>query len=331
MPEGHAIRDDELNSWFLATQGSLMLELHHLRAFEAIDRHPSLTAAARSLHCTQSGLSHLLRDLERHLKIRLVDRDRRPAVLTAAGRRLLRCAQVVLPEIEATQDDLQRMAIGAAGRLFITLECHSCIDWLLPAMLTFRDGHGDVELDVRIGAQFDPLPGLLDGSVDLVITGERSGGRGVLADPLFRYQIVAVVPLTHPLASKDALCPEDFASETIITYPVSECRLDLYSRFLEPAGVIPSRRRTAEMTAMIVQWVALGLGVAALPDWAVPASASVARVPLGEAGLWGELYALRRRCDRGLAHLDTFVAVAREQVFAQFSGIAAIEETPVSP
>ena len=311
--------------------GPPMLELHHLRALEAIASHPSLTAAARSLHCTQSGLSHLLRDLERQLKIRLVERDRRPAVLTAAGRRLLRCAQVVLPEIDAAEDDLQRMVIGAAGRLFITLECHSCIDWLLPAMLTFRDGHGDVELDVRLGAQFDPLPGLLDGSVDLVITGERSSGRGVLADPLVRYQIVALLPRHHHLSGKAFLSPEDFASETVITYPVSECRLDLYSRFLEPAGVIPRRRRTAEMTAMIVQWVALGLGVAALPDWAVPASAAVARVPLGEAGLWGEMHALRRRSDRGLAHLDTFVAVAREQVFAQFSGIEATAEKPASP
>ncbi|MEO1003287.1 MAG: LysR family transcriptional regulator [Cyanobacteria bacterium J06638_7] len=303
-----------------------MIQVHQLRALEAIARHPSLTAAARSLHCTQSGLSHLLRDLERQLQIRLVDRDRRPPALTAAGRRLLRCAAVVLPEIEAAQDDLQRMVIGAAGRLFISLECHSCIDWLLPAMLSFRDGHGEVELDVRIGAQFDPLPGLLDGSVDLVISGERNSGRGVLADPLFRYQIVAVVPRRHPLAAKACLCPEDFGPETIITYPVAECRLDLYSRFLEPAGVIPQRRRTAEMTAMIVQWVALGLGVAALPSWAVPSSAAVVCLPLGEAGLWADLQALRRRSDQNLAHLDAFVNVARDQVFRQFSDI-----TPITP
>lgn len=307
-----------------ASAGPPMLELHHLRALEAIARHSSLTAAARSLHCTQSGLSHLLRDLERQLKIRLVDRDRRPTVLTAAGRRLLRCAQVVLPEIEAAEDDLQRMVTGVAGRLFISLECHSCIDWLLPAMLSFRDDHAEVELDVRLGAQFDPMPGLLDGSMDLVITGERSSGRGVCADSLFRHQIMALLPRRHPLAGKDFLEPEDFTGETIITYPVAECRLDLYSRFLEPAGVIPRRRRTAELTAMIVQWVALGLGVAALPCWAVPTSAAVKQVPLGKAGLWGEVHALRRRSDRGLAHLDAFVALARDQAFSLFSDITAI-------
>lgn len=305
-----------------------MIELHHLRALQAIARHPSLTAAARSLHCTQSGLSHLLKDLERQLQIRLVDRDRRPPVLTAAGRRLLRCGEIVLPEIEAAEDDLQRMVIGAAGRLFITLECHSCLDWLLPAMLAFRDDHAEVELDVRLGAQFDPMPGLLDGSMDLVITGERSTGRGVLADPLFRHQIMALLPRRHPLAGKAFLEPVDFSGETIITYPVAECRLDLYSRFLEPAGVIPRRRRTAELTAMIVQWVALGLGVAALPCWAVPRSAAVKQVPLGEAGLWGELHALRRRSDRGLAHLDAFVALARDQAFSQFDDITMVAEAP---
>jgi len=302
-----------------------MIELHHLRALAAISRHPSLTAAARSLHCTQSGLSHLLKDLERLLQIQLVNRDRRPLMLTAAGRRLLRCAETVLPEIEAAQDDLERMVVGTAGRLFITLECHSCIDWLLPAMLTYRDSHADVELDVRIGAHFTPLPSLLQGSVDLVITGERRGGRGVEATPLFSFQIMALLPRRHPLAGRDYLQPEDFTTETIITYPVAECRLDLYSRFLEPAGVIPQRRRTAEMTAMIIQWVALGQGVAALPSWAVPDTAAVVCIPLGETGLWGELHALRRKSDRNLAHLDAFMGVARHQVIEQFRDISLIE------
>jgi DNA-binding transcriptional LysR family regulator len=95
--------------------------------------------------------------------------------------------------------------------------------------------------------------------------------------------------------------------------------------------VIPMRRRTAKMTALFVQWVGLGLGMAALPSWAVPASAPVAKVPLGEQGLWGELHALRRRSDRDLAHLDAFVQVAREQMFAQFTNITLIQEGASSP
>lgn len=82
---------------------------------------------------------------------------------------------------------------------------------------------------------------------------------------------------------------------------------------------------------MIVQWVALGLGVAALPSWAVPPSAAVACVPLGEEGLWADLHSLRRRSDRGLTLLDTFVTLARDQVFAQFRDIRAIEAERPAP
>lgn len=304
----------------------MSLDLHHLRAFRALSRHPSLTAAARELHCSQSALSHLLADLEQRTGLVLVARQRRPLALTAAGRRISTCAEAVLPLLEATSADLERLRRGSIGRLLISLECHSCIAWLAPALDAFRHAHPDIDVDLRLGGQFDPLPALRDGTVDLVITGERSSAPGVLGEPLFAFEIRALVPPRHALAARRHCEPADFSGATLITYPVPECRLDLYTRFLEPAGIVPASRRTAELTAVIVQWVASGAGLAALPRWALSAAevAQVATKPLGRDGLWADLHALRRREDAGLAHLDAFIRLARRACFADLPGIRRV-------
>jgi len=301
------------------------MELHHLRALHAIARTGSLTAAAELLHCTQSALSHLISDLERSLGVRLVERDRRPVAVTAAGARMVSCAAAVLPQVAALADDLGRIRQGATGRLLISLECHSCIEWLAPAMASYRARHPQVDLDLRMGATFDPLPSLTSGAVDMVITSERSSGPGVRSDALFRYQIMALVPERSPLRKRAHLEPRDFSGQTVITYPVAECRLDLYTRFLDPAGIVPLRRRTAELTAMIVQWVASGQGVAALPSWALTGvQAQVAILPLGRTGLWTDLHALRRERDQSAAHLDDFIGTVRRESFTSLPGIVAV-------
>ncbi len=300
-----------------------MIEVRHLRALAAIARQRSLAAASRDLHCTPSALSHLLADLEQLVRQPLVHRDRRPLALTTAGRRLAVCADLVLPAIRQTQDDLERLRDGSDGRLFISLECHSCFEWLVPTLDAFRARHPEVEMDVRSGASFDPYPALRDGTVDVVISCDGGSEADLLADPLFAYEVVAVLPPAHALTAKRRLSAGDFAELTVITYPVDESRLDLYARLLHPAGISPRRRRTAELTAMLIQLVASGHGVAALPRWAVAGAASAGSValrPLGQ-GLWSELAILRRLRDQGDRTIDRFVATARQVSFATLSGI----------
>ena len=152
-----------------------MIDLRHLRALNAIAQHGGLTAAAKTLHCTQSALSHLITDLERQERLPLLRRDCRPLQLTVAGRRLLAAAETVLPLLATLDDDLDRLRRGTSGRLLLSLECHSCFEWLVPTLDTYRASHPQVELDLRVGASFDPLPALADGLVDLFRTRRITG------------------------------------------------------------------------------------------------------------------------------------------------------------
>ena len=86
--------------------------------------------------------------------------------------------------------------------------------------------------------------------------------------PLFRYESVALMSPRHRLATQDEARAADFADETLITYPVPDEMLDVMKHCLSPAGISP-RRRTAELTVAILQLVASGRGIAALPSWTV--------------------------------------------------------------
>jgi LysR family transcriptional regulator for metE and metH len=107
---------------------------------------------------------------------------------------------------------------------------------------------------------------------------------------------------------------------------VEQNRLDLFTRFLDPAGVEPAGIRTAELTMMIMQLVASGRGVAALPNWAAHEYLEreyVAARPLGEKGLWCTLYAAMRTDQKDADFMLDFLATARDITFRNLNGIRA--------
>jgi LysR family transcriptional regulator for metE and metH len=301
-----------------------LLELRHLRTLAALRDTGSLVEAAERVNLTQSALSHQMKDLEDRVGVPLFVRKTRPVRFTGAGRRLLDLADRVLPEFRAAEQDLLRLAGGETGRLFMAIECHSCFDWLLPAIEAFRDAWPDVELDLSSAFGFEPLPALVRGDLDLVITSDPVDLPEVVYLPLFRYEAVLAVAPDHALAQRRRVEPEDLADDVLITYPVDRDRLDVFTRFLDPAGVQPRQLRTAELTPMIVQLVASGRGVSCLPNWALTEYVErgvVRTLSLGPDGLWPVLHAAVRSELAETAFVRAFVDVAVETCFRRLVGI----------
>ncbi|SDM27703.1 transcriptional regulator, LysR family [Franzmannia pantelleriensis] len=301
-----------------------MLELRHLRTLIALRDAGSLVEAAERVHLTQSALSHQLKDLEERLGSPLFLRKTRPVEFTRAGQRLLALAEQILPQVRMAERDLARLAGNEQGRLHMAIECHSCFQWLMPTIDYFRDNWPEVEVDIPGGHHFDPLPALAREQLDLVITADPQPLPGVHYEPLFRYQGLLAVAKQHRLAGRAWITPDDLAEETLITYPVEHARLDVFSQFLDPAGVEPQEIRTAELTIMMMQLVASGRGVCALPNWALTEYLErdyVRGVALGEDGMWSTLFAAIREETRDAPWMEDFLRTARETSFAVLEGV----------
>lgn len=301
-----------------------MLELRHLETLTAIREGGSLVEAADRLHVTQSALSHQLRELESRLGLQLLNRRTRPVRFTTAGLRILALADEVLPQMRSTERELKRLAAGQTGRLHLAIECHSCFQWLMPTLDVFRGQWPEVEMDLSAGFSFAPLPALLRGDLDLVITSDPIAMDAVRYVPLFRYELVLAVARNSALAAARFVRPQQLAEQTLITYPVERARLDVFTAFLDLAAVEPAGQRTAELTPMMIQLVASGRGVAALPNWALTEYLSqklIATCRLGEEGVWRTLYAAVRVEEEDAAYIQDFLATASEHCFRDLSGI----------
>jgi len=296
----------------------MFLELRHLRSLKAIDESGSLAQAAERLHLTQSALSHQIKAVERYFDVELYKRKHKPLRLSHAGQRLLNLAQRVLPEVEAAEYEIRHLSGVDSGRLHITIECHSCFEWLVPTLDYYRKHWPDVEVDLRLGNNFEPIRALTQEDVDLVITTDKVSRPGIIFEPLFDYQAMVIMANDHPLTDRAWLSAVDFAEQTLITYPVERQRLDIFRYFLEPQNVTPKAIRQSELTVMILQLVASGRGISVMPDWVINEYLEkkyVAARPLGEQGLGGTLYAAVRAPEAKLAYLTDFIELAREGLF----------------
>ena len=300
-----------------------ILELRHLKTLVALREAGNLLRAAVLLNLTQSALSHQLKQLEEHHGAPLFERKSTPVRFTPAGERLLKLADAILPQVAESERDLARLAQGVAGQLRIAVECHTCFDWLMPAMDIFRRRWPEVELDIVSGFQADPVGLLYGHRADLAIVSEIDADETVDYHALFSFEIVALVAHDHALASRDYLVAEDFASDTLITYPVPDDMLDVVRQVLKPAGV-QAARRTTELTVAMLQLVASKRGIATLPIWAAQNYLNrdyVLAKRITPDGLTGRLYATCLPEISNKPYLADFVSTTRESCYLNLDSV----------
>ena len=292
------------------------LEFRHLRTIRAIHQAGGVGRAADVLNITQSALSHQLKGLEEQCGVELFVRRTKPLRLSAAGMKMLRLAEEVLPRIEALEEDFRALISGKSGRLHIAIECHACFDWLFPVLERFRHAWPDVDVDIRPNLAFAALSALAREEVDLVISSDPDPMDGITYTPLFDYEPRFIAAANHPLAQKEFIEAEDFRDEVLLTYPMDRTRLDIFTGLLNPARVEPRLVRQVELTAVILLLVASGRGVSVLPDWVlreVKYSPDYITKPVTQHGLTKRLYAATREEDTTKPFMAHFLRLARTE------------------
>jgi LysR family transcriptional regulator for metE and metH len=296
-----------------------MLDRIHLSIVQEVEKQGSLTAAAGVLHVTQSALSHSMKKLEQQLGTDIWLREGRSLRLTQAGQYLLAVANRVLPQLALAEERLRQFAQGERGSLRIGMECHPCYQWLLKIVSPYLAAWPDVDVDVKQKFQFGGIGALFGYEIDLLVTPDPLNKPGLVFEPVFDYEQVLVVAGNHPLAKEEYVTPKQLSNEVLVAYPVPVDRLDIYNMFLTPAGITPKRHKAIETTDIMLQMVASGRGVAALPRWLVLEYAdtmNVVPVRLGKKGIAKHIYLGSREADVGIDYMRAFIEQAKKPATA---------------
>ena len=290
------------------------LERIHLDIILAVDRHGTMTAAAEALHLTQSALSHSMRKLEDQMGVKLWHREGRSLRPTQAGEHLLATANRLIPQFIFAEERLKQFARGERGTLRIGMECHPCHQWLQKITAPYLQAWPAVDFDIKQEFQFGGIGALFAYEIDLLVTPDPLRKKKLHFEPVFDYEQVLVVGADHPLRKANHVIPRQLEDEVLFTYPVSQDRLDIYTRFLTPVGITVRRQKVVETTEIMLQMVACGRGVAALPRWLVEEFSTkypVNAVRLGPKGVQKQIFLGIRKTDMDLDYLNAFIELAR--------------------
>lgn len=208
------------------------MELRHLRAFVAVARFGSFTAAARELIVTQPALSRTIQQLESALGVTLLERSTRSVWLTDRGEAFLPRAEAVLREVDAAVAEAR-----GARQLRVGFE------WALPdpwATETFERFERATGVAARLVRVEGAVAALQAGEVDVALTRRSPAPEVHLVDvPLFAEERVATVSARSPLARFDVIEFTDLGSYPLVVNGVNGSTApDLWPAESRPREVI---------------------------------------------------------------------------------------------
>jgi DNA-binding transcriptional LysR family regulator len=290
------------------------LNLDQLRAFDEVVSSGSFSAAAKRLSLTQPAVSLQVRELERRLGVRLIERVGRRVGPTEAGRDLIPHISRIHAAVAAARERMAEHAGTAVGRVRLGTGATACIYFLPPLLRDLRDRFPRLEIEVRTGNTPEILAALDHNAVDVALVTLPAAGRAFQATPLLRDEIVAVFPAEHD-APEGAMSAATLARLPLVLYEPGGNSRRIIDDWFSRAGTAPKPVMELGNIEAIKELVGAGLGCGLLPRLALrnPASRPLAARSLAPA-LHRQLGLVLRRDkvpDRGLREVVKALTLSR--------------------
>ena len=237
------------------------ITLRHLRIFEAVAHHGSISRAAGELHLTQPAVSMQMKQLEEQIGLPLVEQIGRRICLTEAGQTL----RVHARDIANRMANLNASMVQFRGleRGLLRLAVVSTANYFLPALIAeFNARHPGVRISLQVGNREFVLSALADSSTDLAITGQPPDGVDVVAQNFKNNPLVVIASPRHALAGQEPVSMARLAEEVLVVRePGSGTRAAVERHFAAHGLTIRAGCEFGTNEA-IKQAVRAGLGVA---------------------------------------------------------------------
>lgn len=293
----------------------MAITLRQIQAFLAVAEQGTFTKAAERLHMAQPALSQLVRELERELGIRVLDRTTRRVELTEGGREFHGAALKILTDLDTAVENANGLAERRRGRIVVAVPPLLAAVIMPPAIAALREKHPGLQVTI------------LDARNDLVVEAVRFGkadcGIGTFSalednierQPLARDSLMLFCGQSSAFAQRETVLWRELAEEELVTLT-----RDSGIRLLVEVGYESAEitLRPAYEVAQITTALALveaGLGIAVLPTYArAVAPASIVAKPLVEPAITRDIVMIRPSGRSVSPALSAFEALLRRFV-----------------
>jgi len=237
-----------------------------LEHFVTLARTKNFTRAAEELNLSQSALSRAIQKLEEQLGQPLFERKPREVVLTDLGELLLERAKDILRRVEDTF--LELSVASRRGRIRLGA-IPTIAPYFLPGLLGgFAKKHPTISVAVQEDTTDMLIRSCSHGEIDLAIVALPIIAKDLEVEPLFSEELLLVLPLGHPLATKKMIKVEAVAGFPFVMLNEAHCLSENIATFCRRQSVQPvTVERTSQLTT-VQELVALDHGVSIVPEMA---------------------------------------------------------------
>lgn len=249
----------------------MTLNLDHLRSFAEVIDSGSFSAAAERLGLTQPAVSLQIRQLERRLGVRLIERVARRATPTPAGTELLEHARRIEAAVEDAMHAMAGHHQGISGRVGMGTGATACIHLLPPLLGELHRAFPALEVQVSTGNTAQFVKAVEDNRLDLALVTLPVSSRNLQVTPVLEDEFVAIFAETDASSVAAAPTPEALAERPMVVFEAHTNTRQLIDDWFLQAGLRPKPTMELGSIEAIKEMVAAGLGFGIVPAMAVAA------------------------------------------------------------
>jgi LysR family transcriptional regulator, transcriptional activator of the cysJI operon len=249
---------------------NMPMEDHRLKAFCLIVETGSFSKAASAKFMTQSAMSHLIKNLEEEIGVRLLNRQGKNVIPTPAGKVFYEHAKQILEQYRNMENGVYAVVQKVQGRLSIGASV-TAATYLLPQVFyNFIKIYPEVEIDLSVGNTERILSGLIEGKIDAGIVEGKIRMANICLKEIADDEVVVVASENHPLVKKQQLTIDDLISQPFIMPAAGSGLREFIDDFFADLKTDPQRIKiimTLGNPELIIRMVQSGIGISFVSKW----------------------------------------------------------------
>lgn len=248
------------------------MEDHRLRAFCHVVELKSFSKAAKAKFMTQSAMSHLIKNLEDELGVKLLERGAKTVTPTPAGRLFYQHAKQILEHYKKMENDVYSLVQKVKGPLSIGAS-PTAATYLLPQVFySFYKSYPDVRIEVSVLNNESIVYYLNEGISEIGIIEGNIVNKTLYLEEIAEDEMVIIASDENPLTKKKSLSPQDLLSQPFILPEIGSGTRELIDDFLYALGLNTEKihvSMTLGNPELIIRMVQSGLGISFVSKWSV--------------------------------------------------------------
>jgi DNA-binding transcriptional LysR family regulator len=248
------------------------MEDHRLKAFCLVFEMKSFSKAAAAKLMSQSAMSHLIKNLEEELGVRLLTRQGKTVAPTSMGRLFYEHARRILEQYGNLDNALNSASGLVRGPLHLGASA-TVASYLLPQVFySFSKEYPEIRIELAVSNEERIISDVIEGRIEFGIVGISVKNPIIAALEIADDEIVVISSEDNPLAKKKTVTADDLESQRFILPDIGSGTREFADELFREAGINPERIKismTLGSPELITGMVRAGAGVSFVSKWSI--------------------------------------------------------------